>query len=460
MRNIFLPTLSAALLLTSCGIYTKYEAKNEVPDGLFGNVDSLQQPSDSSQSLAKMAWRDIFTDPYLQSLISEVLANNIDLQTAQLNIEQAQASFKASKLAYAPSLSFSPNGALSKYNIDGAEVSKTYTIPVNLQWQIDAFGSIRNSKRSSEASLHAAEDALQATQTALVANTASLYYSLLMLDRQLEIADSTAQSWGETVETMHSMMDAGMTNQASVAQMEGTYYSILTQVADLKQSINQVQNSISLLLAKPQQNIARGKLADQHIDINVSAGLPLDIISNRPDVRAQERSLESAFYSANGARSAYYPSITLSGQAGWTNIIGSTIMNPGKFFWQAAASLVQPIFQNGQIRARVKIAEAQQKQAELSWTKAVLSAGNEVNEALVSCQTARLKTELYENQVEALTRAYEATDLMMQHGSTTYLEVLTARQTLLSAQLSQASNVYAELSALITLYQAVGGGVN
>lgn len=458
MRNILLPSLAVALTLSSCGIYTTYEAKNEVPDGLFGQTDSIAQASD--KSLAQIPWRDVFTDPQLQSLISEVLANNIDLQTAQLNIEQAQASFKASKLAYIPSLAFTPNGALSKYNIDGAEVSKTYTIPVTLQWQIDAFGSLRNTKRASKASLAAAEDALQATQTALVANTASLYYSLLMLDRQLEIADSTAQAWSETVETMNSMMEAGMTDQASVAQMEGTYYAILTQVTDLKTSINQVQNTLSLLMAKPQQNIARGRLEDQHIDIDLSAGLPLDIIANRPDVRAQERSLEVAFYSANGARSAYYPSITLSGQAGWTNIIGSTIMNPGKFFWQAAASLVQPIFQNGQVRARVKIAEAQQQQAELSWTKAVLTAGNEVNEALIDCQAARQKTDLYQKQVEALTKAFEATDLKMKHGSTTYLEVLTAKQTLLSAQLSQAANVYNELSALISLYQAVGGGVN
>ncbi len=452
-----LALIATALTLTSCGIYSTYEAKTQTPDGLFGDTPQVTQSTDTTQ-LAKIPWRQLFTDPQLQAIIDEVLQNNIDLQAAQLNIEQAQAQFKASRLAYAPSLSFSPNGALSKYNIDGAEVSKTYTIPVNLQWQIDAFGSLRNQKRASQASLHATEDALQATQTALVANTASLYFSLLMLDRQLEIADSTAQSWSETVKTMRAMMDAGMTNEASVAQMEGTYYSILTQVADLKDNIVTLQNSLCLLMAKPSQSIPRGRLDDQHIDVNLSTGLPLDIISNRPDIRAQERQLETCFYSANASRSAYFPAITLSGQAGWTNIIGSAVMNPGKFFWQAAASLVQPIFQNGQIRARVKVAEAQQKQAELAWTKAVLSAGNEVNEALVSYQTAKEKHDLFQNQVQALTRAYEATDLMMKHGSTTYLEVLTAKQTLLSAQLSQTANTYAELSAIITLYQAVGGG--
>lgn len=460
-RIISLPGLAAlaavSLSLTGCGIYTSYEAKNEVPDGLFGLADTAQaQPA--GQSLAKVAWRDLFTDPQLQAVISEVLKKNIDLQTAQLNIEQAQASYKASRLAFAPSLSFSPNAALGKYDVDGAEVIKTYTIPVNLQWQIDAFGSLRNQKRASKASLHAAEDALQATQTALVANTASLYFSLLMLDRQLEIADSTADAWKQTVETMRAMMDAGMANEASVAQMEGTYYSIVAQVADIKDNIVAVQNSLCLLMAKPSQAVARGRLEDQALNVDLAAGLPLDIISNRPDIRAQERQLEVAFYSANASRSAYYPSITLSGQAGWTNLVGNMVMNPAKFFWQAAASLVQPIFQNGQIRARVKVAEAQQKQAELAWTKAVLTAGNEVNEALTAYQTAKEKHDLYQKQVEALGRAYEATDLMMQHGSTTYLEVLTAKQSLLSAQLSQTANVYAELSAVITLYQAVGGG--
>ena len=198
MRNILLPSLAVALTLSGCGIYSKYEAKDEVPDGLFGQVDSLQ--SQQGGDLASLPWREVFTDPQLQNLISQVLENNIDLQVAQLNIEKAQASFKASKLAFAPSLAFTPNGALSKYDVDGAEVSKTYSIPVALQWQIDAFGGLRNSKRASQASLHAAEDALQATQTALVANTASLYYTLVMLDRQLEIADSTAGAWGETVE--------------------------------------------------------------------------------------------------------------------------------------------------------------------------------------------------------------------------------------------------------------------
>lgn len=446
-------SLCLALTLSSCGIYSSYEQKNEVPEALFG-----QSSAKSDSSIAKVPWREVFTDPKLQSIIAEVLENNLDLQTAQLNIEQAQAQFKAARLGYAPSLAFAPNGALSKYDVDGAEVSKTYTIPVTLQWQIDAFGSVRNQKRSSKAALQASEDALQATQASLVANTASLYFSLLMLDRQLEIADSTAKAWSQTVETMRAMMDAGMTNEASVAQMEGTYYSICAQVADFEDKIATIQNSLCLLMAKPSQRVDRGSLDEQTINVNLSAGLPLQIIANRPDIRAQERKLEACFYSANASRSAYYPSITLSGQAGWTNLIGGMVMNPGKFFWQAAASLVQPIFQNGQIRARVKVAEAQQKQAELAWTKAVLSAGNEVNEAIVAYQTAVQKRELFQKQLDALSRAYEATDLMMKHGSTTYLEVLTAKQSLLSAQLSQTANTYAELSAVISLYQAVGGG--
>ena len=242
------------------------------PLWLIGGEPHTAQAQPAGQSLAKVAWRDLFTDPQLQAVISEVLEKNIDLQTAQLNIEQAQASYKASRLAFAPSLSFSPNAALGKYDVDGAEVIKTYTIPVNLQWQIDAFGSLRNQKRAGRASLRAAEDALQATQTALVANTASLYFSLLMLDRQLEIADSTADAWKQTVETMRAMMDAGMANEASVAQMEGTYYSIVAQVADIKDNIVAVQNSLCLLMAKPSQTVARGRLEDQSLNVDLTAG--------------------------------------------------------------------------------------------------------------------------------------------------------------------------------------------
>lgn len=447
----------AALALTGCGIYTTYEAKTEVPDGLFGQAPAQEAAADAAP-LAKVAWREMFTDPKLQAVIDEVLANNLDLQTAQLNIEIAQANYKAARLAFAPSLAFAPNAALSHYDVDGAETVKTYTLPVSLSWQIDAFGSLRNQKRAGKAALQAAEDAAQASQTALVANAASLYYSLLMLDRQLEIADSTAGTWRDAVETMRAMMDAGMANEASVAQYEGTYYSILTQVSDLRSRIVAVQNTLCLLMARPSQTIERGRLEDQAISVDLNAGLPLDIIGNRPDIRAQERRLEQAFYAANASRSAYYPAITLSGQAGWTNLVGGMVLDPGKFFWNAAASLVQPIFQNGQIRARVKVSEAQQRQAELAWAKALLAAGNEVNEALVAYQTAQEKCELYDNQVKSLARAYEATSLMMQHGSTTYLEVLTAKQTLLSAQLSQTANVYSRLSAVISLYQAVGGG--
>ncbi len=458
MTKNILVALSAAALLSSCGIYSKYEAKEEVPEGLFGAVGDSLQSTDDTTSMASLPWKEVFTDPQLQQLIDNVLANNIDMQTAQLHINEAQYSLRTSKLAYAPSLSFTPEGALG--SLDGSDPSKTYSIPLTLQWQIDAFGSLRNQKRANQATVEQLKDVKQATQTALVANTASLYYYLLMLDRQLEIADSTATSWGETVQTMKDMMEAGLTNRASVAQMEGTYYSVLTQVADLKQSINSVQNSLCLLQAIPSQPIKRGKLEDQHIDVDISAGLPLNIIHNRPDVRAQERALETAFYTTNAARSSMYPNITLSGQAGWKNYTYTAVFNPAEFFWSAAASLVQPIFQNGQLRARLNIAKDQQEEAELAWTKTVLTVGNEVNEAIIKYQTAHEKTDLYAHQVVALYDALEATELMMEHGSTTYLEVLTARQTLLSALLSQVANKYSELSAIIDVYQSVGGGVN
>ena len=192
----------------------------------------------------------------------------------------------------------------------------------------------------------------------------------------------------------------------------------------------------------------------------LSVGLPVQLLANRPDVRAAERSLESAFYGTNAARSSFWPNITLSGTAGWTNSVGEAVINPGKFLAAAVGSLTQPIFAQGQLAARYKIAKANQEQASLAFQQAVLNAGAEVNEALVACQTTREKAVLIESQVASLQKAYESTSLLMQHGSTTYLEVLTARQSLLGAQLQQSANRFMQIQSVISLYQALGGGGN
>ncbi len=325
-------------------------------------------------------------------------------------------------------------------------------------WEIDIFSRLRNGKLRNKALYYQSIEYRQAVRTQLIATTANLYFTLCMLDEQYAIANETASAWREAVDAIRAMKDAGMATEAAVAQNEAAYYSVETSVKQLAQSISETENSLCSLLAQTPHKIERGSLESQQMPADLLIGVPVQLLSRRPDVRRAEYSLMSAYYATAEARSALYPQITLSGTAGWTNSAGSQIVNPGKLLLSAAGQLLQPIFQAGANRARVKIAKAQQQEAMLAYEQTILNAGQEVNDALTACQTARESAALYDQQVASLRRAVESTELLMQHGSTTYLEVLTARQSLLSAQLQQVANRFTELQSVVTLYHALGGG--
>lgn len=451
MKKIIVLTTATALL-SSCGIYTKYQPAETTPDNLYGEEVAV----DDTTNFGNVNWRELFTDPQLQALIEQGLQNNTDLRSAQLQIEEAEAALMSAKLAFLPSFALSPQGTISSF--DGGKATKTYTLPVTASWELDIFGRLRNAKQQSKALYAQSKDYQQAVRTQLIAGIANVYYTLLMLDEQLAISQQTEESWKETVASTRALMDAGLTNEAATSQMEAAYYSVQTSILDLKEQINQVENSLALLLAETPRRYERGKLADQQLPEGVAVGVPMQMLSNRPDVRVAERSLEQAFYVTNQARAAFYPSIVLSGSAGWTNSAGGMIVNPGKFLASAVGSLTQPLFNKGQIMAQYRIAKAQQEEASLAFQQTLLKAGSEVNDALVACQTSKAKTVLFEKQIQSLEKALESTSLLMEHGTTTYLEVLTARQSLLSAQLSQTANRFTEIQSVINLYQALGGG--
>ena len=451
MKKIIVLTTATALL-SSCGIYTKYQPAETTPDNLYGEEVAV----DDTTNFGNVNWRELFTDPQLQALIEQGLQNNTDLRSAQLQIEEAEAALMSAKLAFLPSFALSPQGTISSF--DGGKATKTYTLPVTASWELDIFGRLRNAKQQAKALYAQSKDYQQAVRTQLIAGIANVYYTLLMLDEQLAISQQTEEAWKETVASTRALMDAGLANEAATSQMEAAYYSVQTSILDLKEQINQVENSLALLLAETPRRYERGKLADQRLPEDVAVGVPMQMLSNRPDVRAAERSLEQAFYATNQARAAFYPSIVLSGSAGWTNSAGSMIVNPGKFLASAVGSLTQSLFNKGQIMAQYRIAKAQQEEASLSFQQALLNAGSEVNDALVACQTSKAKTLLFEKQIQSLEKALESTSLLMEHGTTTYLEVLTARQSLLSAQLSQTANRFTEIQSVINLYQALGGG--
>lgn len=462
MKKSIMPII-ATVLFSSCGIYTKYQPETSVADDLYGDKQHLSQAegvqmaseAEDMNSLGYMDWHELFTDPKLQALIEQALQNNTDYLTAQLRVEEAEASLLAAKLAYLPSFAFTPSGTVSSF--DGNKATQTYSIPITASWELDAFGKIRNAKMQSKAVLAQNKDYQQAVRTQLISGVANVYYTLLMLDEQLAISQQTADAWKETVASTRALMEAGMANEAAVSQMEAAYYNVQTSVLSLKEQINQTENSLALLLAETPRKYERGTLAAQKFPSSFSVGVPVEMLSCRPDVRMAERALERAFYTTNAARSAFYPSITLSGSAGWTNSAGM-IVNPGKFLASAVASLTQPLFAQGKLTAQLKIAKAQQEEASLSFQQTLLKAGSEVNDALMAYQTSRDKKVMIEKQVESLQTALNSTELLMEHGTTTYLDVLTARQSLLSAQLSQTANRVAEIQSVITLYNALGGG--
>lgn len=449
MKKILIICL--ATVLTACGIYKPYSRPEVTTDGLYGTAETVD-----TASLGNLRWQEVFTDPQLQALIDLALVNNTDMQSAHWRVAEAQAALTSARLAYLPSFNFAPQGSLSSF--DQRTPTRTYNIPVTASWQIDIFNGLTNAKRKAKAVYAQSKEYEQAVRAQIIAGTANLYYTLLMLDAQYAISQQTAEKWEESVNTMKAMKDAGMTNEAGVARYEANWLSIEAGLHDLEYQILQVENSFCSLLAEAPRKIERGSLDAQQMPTELTVGVPLQMLTNRPDVRMAEYSLMQAYYATASARSALYPQITLSGSAGWTNNSGMGIVNPGNLLLSAAGSLVQPLFNAGANRARLKIAKAQQEESKLSFQQTLLNAGVEVNNYLAKTQLAQAKADLRERQVAALERAVESTELLMRHGSTTYLDVLTAQQSLYGAQLSQIADRFEEIQGVVNLYQALGGG--
>lgn len=446
----------AAVMLASCGIYTNYER----PVQAVADMDSLYRPEarpDTTRSIATLRWEELFTDTCLQQLIRQGLAANADLAVARLQVEEAQATLRQSKLAYLPSVQLEPTGTLSSF--DGQKTQKTYSVGASASWEIDLFGKLRNSKRQALASLLASDAYRQAMQTQVVATVADSYYALLMLDEQIRITEQTAESWREYVRSLAALMQAGQADRATLAQAEASRLAAESSLLSLQQQAIEQENALCVFVGLTPRRLERGTMDGQHFPSHLSVGVPLDLLSRRPDVRQAEANLMQAFYATNSARAAFYPSITLSGSAGWTNSGGAAVANPGAWLLQAVGSLVQPLFNRGQNLANLKIAKAQQEEAVLQFRQSLLDAGNEVNNALAQWQTARERIRLDNEQVEQLTITLGDTELLMENSAdTNYLQVLTARQSLLSAQLAVASDRYDEIQGVIELYHALGGG--
>ncbi|MBR4191430.1 MAG: TolC family protein, partial [Prevotella sp.] len=407
-------------------------------------------------SFGNLPWRSLFTDPQLQTLIQQGLDNNPDLLNAALNVHMVNEALKIAKLAFLPSVAISPQGTLSSF--DGAAATKSYSLPVTASWNVDLFGNLLSVKRSAQMQLIATKDYQTVVKCNVISAIANLYYTLLMLDRQIEIVSDMELLTKDTWDKMKFMHDNRVGYRSTAVQSaEAAYYQVQTQKIDLQRQVREMENSLSLLLGQPGQTIPRGRFEGEHLPSEFSTGVGIQMLANRADVHANEMALAQCFYDVETARSRFYPSITVSGTAAFTNNNGT--VNPGKWLLNAVGSLVQPIFQHGQIVAGLKVAKDKYEQAFNTWQNSVYKAGNEVSNALVSYNSYADKAELDGKRVAVLKKNVEDTRKLMESSSnTTYLEVISAQSNLLNAEINEVTDQFNKMQSVINLYQALGGG--
>ena len=459
MKKNIIYVMCATALLSSCHIYKAYDRPEEITaDGIYRDpvsvVDTLAVTD--TTNMGNLPWQDIFRDSKLQALIEEGLANNVDMQAAILRVEEAKVLLTSARLAFLPSINFNPQGTIT--TMGDNEWAKAYSTPLSASWEVDVCGKLVNASRSQKTAYLQSEFSRQAVRSQIICGVANLYYTLLMLDRQVEITAENVDINKENVRAMEAMKEAGMTTEAAVAQSRAVYHQVEASLIDLKRQVRETENALAVLLAKAPQSIDRGTLDEQVFPDDLTTGVPLQLLENRPDVKIAEMTLASAYYTTNQARAAFYPGLNITATAGWTNGSGVQVSNPGQFMFQALASLAQPIFNNGKLIANLKVSKAEEEIARMNYQQTILEAGQEVSDALHLYDATNRRLMQDKQQVEQLEKASAYTKDLFQSGDASYLEVLTAQQSLLSAQLTEVSDNVQRMQAVISLYSALGGG--
>ncbi|WPU92105.1 TolC family protein [Mucilaginibacter sabulilitoris] len=461
LKYIFLLTLLSAALF-SCRITKSYKRPDVNTNGLYRD----QQSTDTA-TMASVPWQSLFADTILKSLIQEGLSNNLDLKTAVQKILEAQAALQQSKAGFFPSLSGNASVQRSKQSQAGLNfppginintLTTTYQAGLSTSWEADVWGKLSSTKRAALASFLQSDAAKRAVQTQLIADIANNYFSLLALDKQLEITQQTLKNRIQDVETMKELKAGAVVNGAAVVQSEANRYAAEVSIPDIKRSIRETENALDILLSRPPGPITRSTLTDQKVVIELQTGIPTQLLTNRPDVQQSELAFRAAFENTNLARTYFYPSFTITASGGLSTLSLKDFFNKS-IFYNAAAGLTQPIFNQGINKARLHTAQAQQQEALNSFQKTLLVAGQEVSNALYAHETAVEKQDARSKQIIALQKSVDYTQELLRYSSATnYTDVLTSEQTLLAAQLSGVSDKLQELQAIVNLYRALGGG--
>ena len=453
---------AASLLMSSCGLYNKYERPETVEtQGLIRDVlsDRDTLAVQDTASFGNLPWRSVFTDPQLQVLIEEGLSHNANLQNAALNVEMYETMLKAAKLAFLPAVTIggnNPMGTISTLYTDPSVTTKSYSLPVTASWTLDLFGNILSQKRSTQMQLLAMKDYQMAVRAQVVSGIANAYYTLLMLDKQLGIVTEMGNMAKETWEMMQLQYQLGRMRSTSVQSAQAAYLSTQTQANDFRRQIRATENALCLLIGRAGQQVSRSTLEAQSLPTEFSTGVGVALLQNRPDVHRAEMQLASCFHDVQTARSQFYPSITIGASASFTNSNGA--LTPGKWLTTLFGSLTQPIFMRGALTADLKVSKMKYEQAFNTWQNSILQAGNEVSNALVNYNGYDENSKLEKERIEILTKNVEDTRALYQSSGASYLEVLTAQSQLLSAQLTKITDDFNKMQAVVSLYTALGGG--
>ncbi len=457
-KKIIIPAVAAAglSLLSGCNVYGKFKMPQDTP--LTEEYVKACEAQADSTAFGNLRWQEVFTDPMLTDLIYQALKANTNLANAKLNVDIAHANLQGARLSYLPSVALSPNGAGASYA--GNAMSWSYQLPLSVSWEVDIFGKLLNSNRTAKASYLQSQSYEQAVRSQIISAVANTYYAIAMTRAQLDLQRETSVKWAETVQTMMDLKEAAYLNEASVVQTRAQYYGILGQITDTETSLQKLYNTMSLLLNTQPQEWATSSSALLTLPEINREEIPMRELAARPDVKAAEYSLAAAYYTTASARAAFYPGLNITANGGFTNLLGSMIVNPGDWFVQLAGSLAAPLFARGQNIARLKGAKARQQQALNTFEYTLLSAASEVSNAMTTYNQATEKSAYLAEQITNLDRAVDVTQTLLKLGTTgtTYLEVITAQQNLLSAQMGRLACDYTRTQALINLYQSLGGG--
>ena len=459
MRNIFLIGL-LSLVLAGCMVGPNYQR----PD--VDTPASWRLKEQEVKNTANTAWWEQFQDPVLNELIDAALKGNRDVMIAAARVEEYIGRYGFTRSALFPQIGVGASAGQQRVSEKGASPlspnmenpATFYQAALSGAWEIDLWGKLRRATEAARAELLATEENRQGVVLTLVAALANSYVNLRDLDKQLEVAVATAKSRGESYEVFKLRFEGGLVSDIEINQAKALYEQALSTIPFFQKSISAQENALSLLLGRNPGPIPRGKAIDQLVLPAVPAGLPSDLLANRPDIRQAEQELIAANANIGVARALYFPSISLTGLFGFSSKYLADLFTGPAQTWSFAVPLTMPIFTAGAIAGQVQAAEAVQQQTLLRYQKTIQNAFREVDDALVDQDRTREQLQAQAREVEANRNYANTARLRYDNGYTSYLEVTFAEQNLFSSELSYTQTKGTLFQSLVNVYKALGGG--